>query len=771
MAKRTMTYADDPHQSIPVTLNTAPGPRQMMKRSFTTAPGPHVTTETESQEDEEIFSTLKLDLSMGAAKSGKAIIDSLQEGSIAKLLNGKFTTALDHLAALQKRIHDPQSRVLVTGDLNAGKSTLVNALLRRDEFMPTDEQPLTTRFVEVISAKENDNKEEIHIIDKAAKYDVSDKSTYTTESIKKLDELINDETADANSPPLRVFLKNMDSALAHPTILHNGVVDISLIDAPGLNRDCMKTTANFARQEEIDVIVFVVSAANHFTLSAKEFILQAGHEKAHLFIVVNRFDQIKDKSKCRRIVMEQIKQLSPESYEEAKDLVHFVDSAKVAMGCSEGDEGAEEMDQAFAHLEQSLRSFVLVNRSKSKLGPAQNYVTRLLADVEVLASTNSIWSTQKRDAARAEINRIKPVLADLQKCSQSIEDTLMTVEEEVSEKSSSRSRLMLETALNRVGRGEFAVPNESLQMPAYSGLLGAFDYAKALRKVYLTSLDLAVHLAEQDTRDLTTGGVERILAIADRDLPADVERSTRIFNSGAMFTARNPKLGRRQSGIQAVGLSLATQGQLVEVNLSDIFDIQHHIFLARSHLPSATQASSSRELIPHMGEMTGVGAASLAVGAFTLGGKALGINALIDGIVRVSDLATNPLTRRWIGPAIGILAVGAVGYIIYDLPQSIPRNVGRSIQSTLSTTSGQGGDNEAIPFTEYHAQRMGKESRKVLRLIAWDTRERFNGAVNQRRELVRESEKVEKAAREALEFFAGVETRVEEIRGIVNVKV
>jgi mitofusin len=771
MAKRTMTYADDPHQSIPVTLNTAPGPRQMMKRSFTTAPGPHVTTETESQEDEEIFSTLKLDLSMGAAKSGKAIIDSLQEGSIAKLLNGKFTTALDHLAALQKRIHDPQSRVLVTGDLNAGKSTLVNALLRRDEFMPTDEQPLTTRFVEVISAKENNDKEEIHIIDKAAKYDVSDKSTYTTESIKKLDELINDETADANSPPLRVFLKNMDSALAHPTILHNGVVDISLIDAPGLNRDCMKTTANFARQEEIDVIVFVVSAANHFTLSAKEFILQAGHEKAHLFIVVNRFDQIKDKSKCRRIVMEQIKQLSPESYEEAKDLVHFVDSAKVAMGCSEGDEGAEEMDQAFAHLEQSLRSFVLVNRSKSKLGPAQNYVTRLLADVEVLASTNSIWSTQKRDAARAEINRIKPVLADLQKCSQSIEDTLMTVEEEVSDKSSSRSRLMLETALNRVGRGEFAVPNESLQMPAYSGLLGAFDYAKALRKVYLTSLDLAVHLAEQDTRDLTTGGVERILAIADRDLPSDVERSTRIFNSGAMFTARNPKLGRRQSGIQAVGLSLATQGQLVEVNLSDIFDIQHHIFLARSHLPSATQASSSRELIPHMGEISGVGAASLAVGAFTLGGKALGINALIDGIVRVSDLATNPLTRRWIGPAIGILAVGAVGYIIYDLPQSIPRNVGRSIQSTLSTSSGQGGDNEAIPFTDYHAQRMGKESRKVLRLIAWDTRERFNGAVNQRRELVRESEKVEKAAREALEFFAGVETRVEEIRGIVNVKV
>jgi mitofusin len=771
MAKRTMTSADDPHQITPVTLNTAPGPRQMMKRSFTTAPAPQITSETESQEDEEIFSTLKLDLSMGAAKSGKAIIGSLQEGSIAKLLNGKFTTALDHLSALQKRIHDPQSRVLVTGDLNAGKSTLVNALLRRDEFMPTDEQPLTSRFVEVISARENGDKEEIHIIDQAAKYDVTDKSTYTTVPIKDLEDLLNDETADASSPPLRVFLKNMDSALAHPTILHNGVVDISLIDAPGLNVDCMKTTANFARQEEIDVIVFVVSAANHFTLSAKEFIMQAGHEKAHLFIVVNRFDQIKDKAKCRRIVMEQIKQHSPETYAEAKDLVHFVDSAKVAMGCSEGDATAEDMDRAFAHLEQSLRSFVLVNRSKSKLGPAKNYVTKLLGDVEVLASTNSIWSTQKRDAARAEINAIKPILADLQKCSSSIEDTLLTVEEEVSENSSTRSRLALETGLNRVGRGELAVPAESLKMPTYTGMLGAFDYAKELRKVYLSSLDLAVHLAEQDTRNLTTGGVEQILAIADRDLPADVKRSDRIFNAGAMFTARNPKLGRRQSGIQAVGLSLATQGQLVEVNLSDIFDIQHHLLLARSHLPSSNQASTSRELIPHVTEMTGLGAASLAVGAFTLGGKALGINALIDGIVRVSDLASNPLARRWIGPVIGVLAVGAVGYIIYDLPQSIPRNVGRSIQSTLLTSSAQGGDAESTPFAEYHAHRMGRESRKVLRLIAFDTRERFNGAVNQRRELVRESEKVEKAAREALEFFAGVETRVEEIREVVNVKV
>jgi len=741
-----------------------------MKRSFTTAPAPQTITD-EPQEEEEIFSTLKLDLSMGAAKSGKAIINNLQEGSIAKLMNAKFATTLDHLAALQKRIHDPQSRVLVTGDLNAGKSTLVNALLRRDEFMPTDEQPLTTRFVEVISAKENGEKEEIHVLDQKAQYDVSDKSTYTTMSIDKLDDLINDENADANSPTLRVFLKNMDSALAHPTILHNGVVDISLIDAPGLNRDSIQTTANFARQEEIDVVVFVVSAANQLTLSAKEFIWQASHEKAHLFIVVNRFDQIRNKDKCRREVMKQIADVSKETHGEAKELVHFVNSAKVAQGCSDSDEGAEEMDQAFAHLENSLRSFVLVNRTKSKLGPAKTYLTRLLNDVDTLSSANSFWSIQKRDDARAEIERVKPVLADLQNCSKSIEDTLMTVEEEVSEKASSRSQTALENALARIGRGELAAPGPGLQMPDWTGMLGAFDYAKALRKVYLSSLDFAVSLAENDTRTLTTEGVERILEIANNDLPADVERSTQKFNAAAMFSARNSKLTRRQSGIQSVGLSLASQGQLVEVSLSDLLDIQHYFILARSHLPSSAQPSTSRELIPHVAEMTGLGAASLAVGAFTLSGKALGINTLIDGIVRISDLASNPMARKWAGPVIGAITLGTVAYIIYDLPQSIPRNVGRSIQTTLLTSSGQSGDNELIPFAEYQSQRMGKESRKVMRLLAWDTRERFNGAVNSRRELVKESERIEKAAKESVEFHDAVQTRVGVIRETIGVDV
>lgn len=777
MTKRTLTFADEPQSSTSVMLNSSPAPRQTMKRSLTLAPGPHVQADAlgvSVEQDEDNFSILKLDLNMGAAKNAKAVITDLEKASIAKLLNQRFSAALDHLAALQKRIYDPQSRVLVTGDLNAGKSTLVNALLRRSEVMPTDEQPLTTRFVEVISAKENEGREEIHILDQAGKYDVSDRETYSTAAIGKLEELVTDVDADASSPPLRVFLKDVEQAVANPTILHNGVVDISLIDAPGLNRDSIKTTANFARQEEIDVVVFVVSAANHFTLSAKEFIWQAGHEKAHLFIVVNRYDQIKDKSRCRRLVLDQIKQLSPSTYEDADDLVHFVDSAQVALGCADDESSAEELDQAFAHLEQSLRSFVLVNRSKSKLGPAQNYVTHLLADVELLASANSLLASRERDAAKAELARVKPVLEQLQKGREGLEDTLLSEEEKVTEKSSIRSKTALMTALERVGRGELAAPAPGVVMPAYPGVIGCWDYAKELRKAFLASLDFAINLAENDTRQVTAEGVERILEISDKNLPADVQRNNMVFNANAMFSGRSAKLNRRTSGVQAVGLSLARQGQLVQVNLSDIFDIQHHLFLARSQLPSSSSSSSSStslDLIPHVTEMTGIGAASLAVGAFTFGGKAFGINTLIDGMIRISDLAANPFARKWAGPVLGVCTLGAVAYVVYELPRSIPRNVGRSLQASLSTSSGQVGDAEHEPFAEYHSKRMGQESRKVMRLISWDAKERFRGALNQRMDAVKEGEKVERKAKEALDFFGGIEHKVGTIRETVGVKV
>ncbi len=218
------------------------------------------------------FSILKLDLKLGALHQAE-LVHSLEKSSIASLLDGKLSSSIKHLLNLRERIEDKSSKVLVTGDLNAGKSTFCNALLRR-KVLPEDQQPCTSIFCEVLDARENSGIEEVHAIHKDAVYNRHDESTYDVYKLADLEKIVTDNTTYTQC---KVYVK--DVRTIDESLLNNGVVDISLIDAPGLNSDTTKTTAIFARQEEIDVVVFVVSAANHFTQSAKEFIWAAAAGK------------------------------------------------------------------------------------------------------------------------------------------------------------------------------------------------------------------------------------------------------------------------------------------------------------------------------------------------------------------------------------------------------------------------------------------------------------------------------------------------------------
>jgi mitofusin len=180
----------------------------------------------------------------------------------SQLLVSKLQEVDSYLDKLNARISDTRSRVLVTGDLNAGKSTFVNAILRR-EVVPDDQQPCTALFCEVVDSDQNDGVEEVHGIRDPANYNREDPSTFERFEVAKLRDVVEENLEGYDL--LKVYCK--DNRPKNESLLSNGVVDISLIDSPGLNIDSMKTTALFAQQEEIDVIVFVVNSENHFTLS------------------------------------------------------------------------------------------------------------------------------------------------------------------------------------------------------------------------------------------------------------------------------------------------------------------------------------------------------------------------------------------------------------------------------------------------------------------------------------------------------------------------
>lgn len=446
------------------TLSSPPRPGRMQRSATSMVENPAAESSKAAEERttseprlvtpeiSQQFSILKLDLKVGHMHQTD-LVHSLEKGSIASLLDGKISSSINHLRSLRERIEDTSSKVLVTGDVNVGKSTFCNALLRR-KVLPEDQLQNTSIFCEVLDSRENGGVEEVHAIHLDITYNRHDESTY---DVFKLDDLEVLVTEKDTYSWCKVYLRDVRSI--DQSLLNNGVVDISIIDAPSLNRENEQTTAVFARQEEIDVVVFVVSALNQITLSAREFIFAAAKEKAYIFMVVNGYEVIKDKERFQKEILKQVQGLSPQTFKNSSELVHFVSSNAVPTappGAIQGGDGGggsssggggdgpdhdddsdskgkgkdKEKIQDFERLEESLRRFVLEKRARSKLAPAKTYLLNVLGDVNTLASVNQSVAQSELDRVTKDLAAIEPKLEASKKAKAEVSDDIdRTIEE------------------------------------------------------------------------------------------------------------------------------------------------------------------------------------------------------------------------------------------------------------------------------------------------------------------------------------------------------
>ncbi|KAJ1021426.1 hypothetical protein NDA13_005467 [Ustilago tritici] len=794
------TSVDSAPRPMPMRYNTTQG-----RASLPNTPARQVSASYHDDESEEStdMSVLKLDLRVGSvAANPQALVRSLERSSVAQLLDGRMEKSERHLENLKQRLSDTQSKVLVTGDLNAGKSTFVNALLRRP-LMPTDQQPCTTVFCEVLDASElNRDVEEVHMLQPGVKYNSQDDSTFTRHTLEEIAQIVAEaeEVSPEDAPILKCYAS--DTRATQDSLLKNGIVDIALIDAPGLNRDSLKTTALFARQEEIDVVVFVVSAENHFTLSAKEFLWNASHDKAFVFIVVNKFDSIKNKDKCRKLVLDQIRQLSPRTYEDAANLVHFVDSQAV-FGAEENLQFASALNtpseelgrkvqggqlvesrsteslQAFARLEAALRDFVLLKRSKSKLLPSKTYMLRLLSDIAFLGKINTQVAQIELAEATKALEVARPELARCQASRQKLETVVEGEEDEAVTGVMQEAQRKLTWAIELIGNGKPAV--DTVALPAYPGFFNIWEYAQEVRHALTSSLELALRSVEETARGTASQAVDRVQKLGLAHLPDnEAEKRQRIFNPDVMFAKR-----RAMPGLIGLGLS----AEVVEVQASDFFDAYHHFTIVTGG--SLSQDKSVKRKDDNGDDLSMLSSLTLGMGALTfMGGKALGAKTAVDAFVRISDLVGNPTARKWAGPVFTVVSTGLVVYLIYDLPNSVPRNIGRSIKSGLQSgqllRSNDTGRSDAVTtlvssssarslaegeepsFAAVHSTRVGRETRKVLRLASWDLQERFRVAIAQRRAEVEKQKAKQASANLAIDWFDKITSRVTEIKASVD---
>lgn len=607
-------------------------------------PEPRLITPQIAQE----FSILKLDLKLGALSQAE-LVHSLEKSSIASLLDGKISQSVRHLLSLRDRIEDTSSKVLVTGDLNAGKSTFCNALLRR-KILPEDQQPCTSLFCEVLDARENGGLEEVHAVHKDQIYNRHDESTYDAYALQELEKIVTDNDRYMQC---KVYVK--DSRTIDESLLNNGVVDIALIDAPGLNSDSVKTTAVFARQEEIDVVVFVVSAANHFTLSAKEFIWQAAHEKAYMFMVVNGFDNIQDKERCQRMILGQIAKMSPRTFKEASELVHFVSSNAIPVappllplgssgdgredrhpsspGDDQDDEDVpigkhgepgspgkgkgkgkdKEKIEDFGILESALRRFVLEKRARSKLAPAKTYLLNCLRDLHALAAVN-------RDVAQTELERVTKELSEIEPAFEDRKKHRVEVSDEVDKDVDiacadvyNHTRSGLSRTIGHVGEADLGVN--------YPGIWSAFQYAEDLKIAMLDQITTSVRSCEDYGRARSVQGVSMIKSLGLLHIGDEYRNLT--FRSDMMFQRRKDALARSVDA---------------EVEMLDFFDVVG--------------------LWERQEKVVGTGMAMTVVG--TLGTRAIGGIGWVDGVFGAAKVMGSRSLRRLIIP--GVLATGKLSH-------------------------------------------------------------------------------------------------------------
>ncbi|KAI7151816.1 hypothetical protein KC349_g9308 [Hortaea werneckii] len=698
------------------------------------------------------FSVLKIELKMEGLQQSE-IVHSLEKQSVASLLDNQINNSIRHLFSLRERIEDTASKVLVTGDLNAGKSTFCNALLRR-KVLPEDQQPCTSIFCEVLDSRENGGIEEVHAIPHGSIYDRNDESTYRVFTLKQLEDIVIDSD---HYSMCKVYVKDIRSV--DQSLLNNGVVDIALIDAPGLNNDSLKTTALFARQEEIDVVIFVVSAANHFTLSAKEFIFNAAREKAYMFMVVNGYDNIRDKDRCQQMILKQIAHLSPATFKESSELVHFVSSNKIPVAPPSdngpggdyggsgsgsasfdggdddkprkenedpsGDDGPsgkhgepgqppkkgkgkeKEAQDDFNELEASLRRFVLEKRARSKLAPAKTYLMNVLGDLGTLASVNRDVAQSELERVTEELRKLEPVYEQSKKARTQADDEVANNIEQTSNEVYQLSRNTINSSIAHVSEADLGVE--------YPGIFGAYSYADDIKVAMLNHITQTVRWCEERAREKTVSGVSSIKSLGLLHLGDQYVDLT--FRSEKMFKSRRDALARQVD---------------FETELTDFFDFAN--------------------LWERQEKMAGTSMAVTVAGV--VGGRMIGGVGWLDGALTATRIVGANNMRRLIVPGLFTAAILGVAYAVSQIPHSLPRRLSTKLSAQLAQ----------LDYTHANSTRISGEVRRALKYPADKLREGLQRSVEHLQEQKRETVKVQQESEVARKYFGNLVRDSNDIR-------
>ncbi|KAL6927710.1 hypothetical protein ACO0SA_004333 [Hanseniaspora valbyensis] len=650
----------------------------------------------------------------------------ISDGTLTTTFLSKLSTLMQHFSNLTKRVTDPNSKILICGDLNSGKSSFVNKLLNLKNIdgqcitSPIDQLPLTSIFIEFRHYNFNylNKKPEIHAILKKTEvdadnnllnivenYDCMDPETYTTFELNKLEELVSDESTKKKYSLLVVYVNEDSNVQKDQSLLKNGVVDCSVIDSPGLNVDDFVTNDIFSKQETIDLIIFIINAENQLTLSGKDFISTAKAEKNFIFFIINKFDQIRDKERCSKLIMNQVQELTPLTYKQHDDFVHCVSSREDdSPGNSPNGNGDDSInnnnkpDVDFDKLRDSIKNFVVLKKSKNKLLPSQTFLNNLLRDLYFLTDSNIKIYNNRIQIVTDKIKKIRPEI-------DSISNTNVDVNKKID--------YLID---NVIDSGYDFVKNaingslDDVTLPEYKGITNVYDYILENLECMNDKIEQSVIQSELYGKQITINAVSQIY-----DLNNIPENDRPIFDHDMMFNSRK----KNQSNTNEPSLFKDIN---VWFELTDLFEPSWEGFvnflvnggsIVNDSLTSEKKTNDSEKMsfftkIFSQFEFMYKNPALIfnsripTLALYSLGGSKIINNLIVYGS---SMLTWNSITNI----ATTLLAtsgclVGA--YLINDLPRALPYNLISKYRETLKD----------IDYSHIQAIRVTKDIRRILKI-------------------------------------------------------
>lgn len=275
---------------------------------------------------------------------------------IARLNDDGKSLYSTKLKALRKRFYDPEFQLAVVGNFSCGKSTFLNALLKRrlltTDILPTTAIPTYIRWNKETLLKQTQQHDELKYCNPIITLTMIDGRAYTLTRAGK--SKFEQET--------KISLPSDTGAIIDTLTTTNALIDkiervdltfsarrgfdsFCLIDTPGINPGSEENKEHILQtqkvlREDADAVILLYPATQTMTRDTEEFMRDnAAHLMTGAIILLTKKDLIPKREVEKiikytaRLVKDRFKQTKPEVY---------AISAQQAMNCFSGDSNNEE---------------------------------------------------------------------------------------------------------------------------------------------------------------------------------------------------------------------------------------------------------------------------------------------------------------------------------------------------------------------------------------------------------------------------------------------